>query len=259
MSSTTTTTTPSPAVAPTPSKAAAASAIVVNHHPIIILLVICALVWFLAGKVETAWSNHEARVFTAQNAQLAAQAQANNQQAVANAALAEKNAMIAAQYEAMVKQYQQDLASIQAATKKQQAIDKTLSPDDLATHWDALIKSASGVHPVTGGYQVNQDAAVATVQALDSIPGLDTEVANDEKLLAQQDGLTTGLNEQITGLQTQVTGLQTQNAEEIKTCQADINKQVSALKAQQHKKSLKYLLFGGAIVEGVRIYLTHSL
>ena len=63
-------------VTPVLPKAAAVSDIVVQHHPIIKLVVIAALigfsVWFLAGKIETAWANHETKVYDAKNAALAA-------------------------------------------------------------------------------------------------------------------------------------------------------------------------------------------
>lgn len=249
-------------VTPVLPKAAAVSDIVVQHHPIIKLVVIAALigfsVWFLAGKIETAWANHEAKVYDAKNAALAAQVTQNAALAATTAADAAKEAQLAAQYQALLQQTNVQIANLQAQLKKQQAADAAMTPSDLATHWNALIKSAAGVHPVLGGgYTVDQDAAVTTTQALDSIPELNAEIANDGNILAKSNTLIAGDEQEISDLDKQVTGLQAQNSDEVTTC----NAQVGALKASQavelHKAKKNWFIHGleaaGAIFIGAKL------
>lgn len=229
----------------TPTKAAAVSDIVVQHHPIIKLVIAAALIWFLAGKIETAWSAHEQRVFDAKNAALSAQVQQDATLAASSAADAAKEAQLAAQYQALLHQTTAQIASLQAQLKKQQAADAAMTPDALAAHWGALINSASGVHPVTGdGYAVSQDAAVATTQALDSIPTLNAQIESDSEVLSAQTGLLSADDKQIGDLNAQVKGLQTTNTEEITTCTA----QVAQVKADDavalHKSRKKWFIAG---------------
>ena len=237
-------------VTPVLPKAAAVSDIVVQHHPIIKLVVIAALigfsVWFLAGKIETAWANHEAKVYDAKNAALAAQVTQNAALAATTAADAAKEAQLAAQYQALLQQTNVQIANLQAQLRKQQAADATMTPDALAAHWGALINSASGVHPVTGGggYTVSQDAAVATTQALDSIPELNAEIANDGNILAKSNTLIAGDEQEISDLDKQVTGLQAQNSDEVTTCNAQVARVKSDDAIVLHKSRKKWFIAG---------------
>ena len=237
-----------PTVTPVLPKAAAVSDIVVQHHPIIKLVVIAALigfsVWFLAGKIETAWANHETKVYDAKNAALAAQVTQNAALAATTAVDAAKEAQLVAQYQTLLQQTTAQIASLQAQLKKQQAADATMTPDALAAHWGALINSASGVHPVTGGYQVTQDAAVATTQALDSIPTLNAQIESDSEVLSAQTGLLSADDKQIGDLDAQVKGLQTTNTEEIQTCTAQVAKVKADDAVALHKSRSRWFIAG---------------
>ncbi len=226
-------------------KTTAVSTLIQNHHPIIKLVIAAALIWFLAGKVETAWSNHETKVYDAKNAALAAQVTQNAALAATTAADAAKEAQLAAQYKAQVAASQAEIATLIAQTKQQQQADTTMSPDALAIHWNALINSAAGVHPVTGGgYTVSQDAAVATTQALDSIPELNAEIANDGNILAKSNTLIAGDEQEISDLDKQVTGLQAQNSDEVTTCNARVARVKSDDAIVLHKSRKKWFIAG---------------
>jgi len=230
------------------STATTISGIVLNHHPIIKLLIVALLLYVLSGKIETAWKNHETKVFDAQNATLQAQVQSNAQAAIIAQTQAQQNAQIAAQYKALVAQTQAEIATLQAQTKQQQQADTTLSPDQLTTHWENLIKTNDQIHPIpAGGYTVSQAAAVATAQELDSLSLLNSEVANDEKLLASQDGVVTGLNKEIVDLNTQVTGLQKQTALDVTTCNAQIV-QVKSDDAVKIHKARSHGFIAGVVI-----------
>lgn len=226
-------------------KTTAVSTLIQNHHPIIKLVIAATLIWFLAGKVETAWSNHETKVYDAKNAALAAQVTQNAALAATTTADAAKEAQLAAQYQALLQQTTAQIASLQAQLKKQQAADATMTPDALAAHWSALINSASGVHPVTGGgYAVSQDAAVATTQALDSIPTLNAQIESDSEVLSAQTGLLSADDKQIGDLNAQVKGLQTTNTEEIQTCNAQVAKVKADDAVALHKSRSKWFIAG---------------
>lgn len=247
------TATPAPTESTT-SKIVTASTVVATHHPIIKLLIAATLIWMLAGKAEKLWANHEQKVFDAKSAQLSSQVQQNAQQAAQSAALAQQNAALAEQYKALSAQLESQNATLSANLKKQQSVDATLPPTDLAAHWDDVIKQANAVHPIaSGGYQITQEAAVATVQALDALPAAEAEVANDEKLLATQQGLVTGLNNQIGSLNTQIIELQKTNEDEITVCQAEVNKVKANDAVALHKAKKKYFKLGFITGVGVSI------
>jgi uncharacterized protein HemX len=240
--------------ASTPSKAAAASTIVVQHHPIIKLAVVAILLYFLAGKAEVLWANHEQKVFDAKNAALQAQATQNAQLAEQAQAAATQSAALVAQYKDLLAQTNAQIAALRAQTKQQQQADATMPPDQLAAHWNTLIKNNNAVHPVTsGGYAVSQAGAVATTQGLDSIPEMEAEIDADQKLMVSENAVNAGLNTQITDLNSQVTGLQKQNADEVSTC----NSQIAAVKSEDEKKLHKARTHGfiGWVVAAGELFL----
>ena len=240
----TTTSAPKPIVT-IPTKAAAASAIIVQHHPIIKLIIIAVLIWGAIGQGEKLWSAHEQKMFDSKNAQLASQVQVNEAVAASNAALAQKNIELAAQYRTLLAASQKQIATLITQTKTQQATDATLSPDALANRWQTLINEADSVHPiVTGGYQVTQSGAVATAQALENIPTLNAEVANDGELLSAQTGLLKGDDDQIAGLNTQVKGLQAQTVLDVTTCNAQVYKVKADDAVALHKSRKKWFIAG---------------
>ena len=154
------------------------------------------------------------------------------------------DATLLAQYKAAVAESQAEIITLVNATKKQQQVDTTLSPDALASHWNDLIKSAEGVHPITSGYQVSQPAAVATVQALDSVPELNAELANDGNVLDKTNALLAGDDAEISDMNAQITGLQKQNDDEITTCRAQVAKTKADDSVALHKSRKKWFIAG---------------
>lgn len=226
-------------------KTTAVSTLIQNHHPIIKLVIIAVLIWFAISKAETMWSAHETKVYDAKNAALAAQVTQNAALAATTTADAAKEAQLVAQYQTLLHQTTAQIASLQAQLKKQQAADAAMTPGDLATHWNALIKSAAGVHPVLGGgYTVDQDAAVTTTQALDSIPELNAEIANDGNVLAKSNTLIAGDEQEISDLDKQVMGLQAQNSDEVTTCNAQVARVKSDDAIVLHKSRKKWFIAG---------------
>ena len=236
-----------PATPTTPSKATTAvttaSSVVATHHPLIMFIIVAVLAWGLAGKAEKLWAAHEQKVFDSKNAQLASQVQVNEAVAASNAALAQKNAELAAQYQTLLAASQKQIAALIAQTKQQQAVDATLAPDALAARWDTLLNEADQIHPISGGgYAISQTAALATTQALETIPTLNAQIESDGELLSAQTGLLKGDDDQIAGLNTQVKGLQAQTVLDVATCNAQVSKVKADDAVKLHKSRKKWFI-----------------
>jgi hypothetical protein len=62
--------------------------------------------------------------------------------------------------------------------RTQQAAVPQLTPDQLSVEWQKDIKNAGNIKPIVGGYQVDQAAAVASVQAIEAVPVLQQDIAD---------------------------------------------------------------------------------
>lgn len=234
---------------------------ITTHHPLIKLVIIVLLIWGVWGKATALWANHEQKVFDAKSATLQAQVDANAKQAATNADLAKQATALAANYQTLAAANQAEnvkLAQINAqlviSAQKQQAADKTLPPAGLAARWQSLapLPPASVTPNQDGSFGITGPGALATVQALENLQPLQselanvqTEKANDDKQLVAQAGVVTGLGAQIGGLQAQVTGLQSQNQKQVEVCTA----QVALVKAEARKSKRHW--FAAGYVAGV--------
>lgn len=72
------------------------------------------------------------------------------------------------------------IATRDAKLKMVQAQVPQLSPDQLSLEWQKSVKTGT-VKPETGGYLVDQPAAVATLQILEALPVLTQDVADLQK------------------------------------------------------------------------------
>jgi hypothetical protein len=62
--------------------------------------------------------------------------------------------------------------------RTQQAAVPQLTPDQLSVEWQKDIKNAGNIKPILGGYQVDQSAAVASVQAIEAVPVLQQDIVD---------------------------------------------------------------------------------
>lgn len=60
--------------------------------------------------------------------------------------------------------------------RTQQAQVPALTPDQLSVEWQKDIKNAGNIKPILGGYQVDQSAAVASLQAIEAVPVLQQDI-----------------------------------------------------------------------------------
>jgi len=232
-----------PTLAPAKHPLLQASEALVAHHPIIITGILALTLWGVVGKVQVAWAAHEANVFNSKNATLAAQVQTNAALAALSASDAQKVDQLVAQFNASKAETDQEIATLRSQLKKQQATDATLPPDQLAARWESLIKINDQVHPIpAGGYTITQAGAVATTQALENLSELETEIKDGQQTIGQEEGLQAGLQQEITDQKNQITGLNKQIGDDVAACTAEVNKQVAAVKADEHKSKRNWFL-----------------
>ena len=137
------------------------------HETLIITLILAVVIFFGYNKGISYLSSHDALVNSKAQVTLQAQIDANKQSA-------DTTAQVVLQYKDLVEKLIASNTQIVAAqqqraqaTQKQQAVDKTLPPSELAARWNTLLKMPSAVVPAIGGYTASQDVAVATVTQLD--------------------------------------------------------------------------------------------
>lgn len=133
------------------------------------------------------------------------------------------------------------IASRDAQLRTQQAKVPELTPDQLSLEWQKDIKNAGNIKPVLpSGYSVDQAAAVATVQALESEITLELDKADLQKSnanlqsqLANEDAiLVMERKSHLSDNQTNQAALAAKDAE------------IKDVKAQARKSKLKYLGIG---------------
>ena len=126
------------------------------------------------------------------------------------------------------------IAARDSQLQKTQASVPNLSPDQLSTEWMTRIKNAGQIKPAQSGYAVDQAAAVATVQALESVP-----VLEQDKYDLQQSN--TALSQQLTNESSKFDLEVKAHVSDQTACQADlkaVNAQLKSVKAQARKRNI---------------------
>ena len=202
-----------------------------SHERLLLVAVAGVVLWFGIGRVDSLIARHDNA--NLQQAQVVAQAQADK-----TAAIAEQVAQQSAQYASLAaKVQQQNDALMQAnvalstALAKQQHTDSTLPPSDLVARWNTLVPQA-GATVTPSGVALPAQGAVSTLQALESVPVLTTQVSNTQKELSNAQSLVTAEGQQVATLNTEVGSLRTQLGDNQAVCQA----QIAVVKAQARKR-----------------------
>lgn len=215
-----------------------------RHERLTLVLVLAVICLFITVKVRGYMDVHDARVNDKAQAVLQAQVEKN-------AALADSNARLAADYKdlatkvlAQNAQLDQAIASRDAATRKQQVVDQTLSPSDLAARWQAIAKlSAGSVSPsLNGAFAVTDAGARQTVQQLEDVPRLDADLKDKTQELVLSQSLLTAAEGRILGLNDQVAGLNLEIVDAGKACDA----RVKVVKDQARKSKGRWFAVGYA-------------
>ena len=238
----------------TPTELSKISTYLKTHEKLIIILLFLLTGIHFYSKIINAWAAHEQRVDIAGNAAAQTAVQVAQAQALTNAKEAADYAALAAQLAASNKALTAGQATRNAATQTQQTVDKTLAPSDLGNRWAALLHLAPGkvVYKASGAavdsnidaFLVAPDAAIVTTVALESIPSLEANLADETTITAN-------LQQQLTSLGTVNGGLNKQIADQAvaftaqaKACTDDKN----LLKAKARKS--KFHWFVGGVITG---------
>jgi len=191
------------------------------HERLVLAGIAAVLLWFAVGHVENIIARHDEANLN--QAKVVAQSQAEK-----TAAIAEQVAQQYAQYAALAaKVQQQNDALMQAnvalstALAKQQKTDAGLPPSELANRWAVLVPQAKPTVTATG-IAVDTPSAIATVQALEQVPVLTAQVANQSKELSNAQALVTAEGDQVKTLNTEVGSLNLQLADNQKVCDARV-------------------------------------
>jgi hypothetical protein len=225
------------------------------HHNLLIVAALILFGWHFSGRVLDYLSLHYSAQYQKDVATLQAQVASNMQLAAQNAAQAAQNAKDAADYKTLAQQLAASNAQLATheqattqATVAQQATDKALPPPALATRWTDL----AGLQPTDitltpAGFGITPTGAITTVQALETIPELKSNLAdetskdsNDTTQLAAAQALNTGLSSQTATSAKQITGLQAQITDAGKAC----DDKISIIKTNAAKSKRKWFVAG---------------
>jgi len=218
---------------------ATVSTYIKSHENLLIVALLGLSLWFGIGRYDKLTANHDEAVL--KQTQVVAQ-----QQAEKNSALAVQATQQAAQYAALASKVDaQNAALIQAnatlatALTAQQHKDAALPPTELVQRFNALVPTA-GASVTATGVALPEAGAVATVQALESMPVLQGELGNAQQALKGTQSLLTASQGNVTTLEAQVSGLNLS----LKDNQAVCNQQITVFKAEAKRSKRRWFVAG---------------
>ena len=210
-----------------------------KHERLILAAMAGVILWLSIGKIDTLIINHDASNLAQTKVVAAEQAEKNKE-------LATQVAEQAAQYKALAQQVEQQNAALEQANvqlaqalTKQQKTDAMLPPNALAQRWNTLVPTATAT-VTPSGIAVPQSGAVATVQELEKVPVLSSQLENERTQLGNTQNLLDASRTQVSTLTDQVSGLRLQAVDDAKVCKA----QVAEVKAQARKSKRTWFTIG---------------
>jgi hypothetical protein len=211
-----------------------------SHEKILGMVLITAVIFGSWSHIETIIQRHDASHEV--QAQIVATAQAQKNAAIAAQVAVDKQAFdalqakVTAQNAALV----QANTALTAALTKQQKTDAGLPLPDLANRWLTLVPEAKPTVTVDGGVFLGTSGAIATVQQLEQVPVLQTELTNEQTLVTNGNALTVAQTKQVTDLTAEVSGLKLKAVDDKNVCNADIK----VLKDAASKSKRRWFLVG---------------
>lgn len=135
-------------------------------------------------------------------------------------------------------------------------VDATLSAEQAASKISQQLSAAPGEITASGNdVTLDLPSARGVVSRLDELPVAQANLEDTQKKLTNETQIATDAQKAVMDAKDVIAAKDEQLVDADKACKA----QVANVKAQARKRNLKYMLLGGAIIEGIRIYLTHSL
>lgn len=190
-----------------------------DHERLLCVALIIIAGWFVSGKVENIIAQHDNKNLQAITLKANTDLAAANTAAASAAQEAQTAKAQAAQYKALAAQteardaaYQQQIITLTAALTAQQKKDDSLSDPALAQRWESLLSLAPSdvtVDPKSG-LDVTDSASHKTVDALEQVPVLKSELSISNGQLQDADKLVSASNAQVSTLNTEVGSLNTE-------------------------------------------------
>lgn len=214
----------------------AISTFLTAHKHLVLALVAAVVLLFIGSK----WIDHEENV-----AKLQADA-AHQALAVQESKNEELKALVTSQqqkYETLLSQVTaqnanllQQLATRQVVLQKQQSVNQTSTLPELSKRWAVLLKvNPDDFSTSDGKITVTDNIARSTVNSLEEVPVLKSNIEDQKKLTDNANTLLTGLQNVNTSLKDQVTGLNLQIVDQAKACTAD--KKVLEVEVKKAKRN----------------------
>lgn len=154
-----------------------------------------------------------------------------------------------AQNQQIIAQLATAITTRDAATRKQQQVDATLSASAAAERISQQTGAKAG-EVVANGDMIQLDLPITrqVVQQLDTIPALQGDLKDTQSQLTAETAVAGNLQSDLNGQKQLVGSLQAQNADQVKACAA----QVKDLKAQARKSKLKW--YSAGVVTGFLLH-----
>jgi hypothetical protein len=210
-----------------------------THERLLLALIGGVALWFAIGRVDTLIANHD-------NANLKQAQVVASQQAEKNQALAAQATEQAVQYQALAAKVDaenaalvQANATLSAALVKQQKTDATLPPTELVARLNTLVPQADATVTPTG-VALPEAGAIATVQQLEQVPVLNSELSNTKEQLENVDSLLKASTGQVATLTDEVSGLKLEAVDSAKVCTA----QIATVKAEARRSKRRWFVAG---------------
>src|SRR5271167_200534 len=220
-----------------------------DHEKLIIVVIAAIVIFFGYIKITNIIADHDAANLKAaqvvaqqqadQNAALAKQAQANAQQ------IADDKAQLQVLTDRLTAQNQQLVnanTALATALSRQQKTDASLPVPDLVNRWAQLAPGTNFTGAIGSGNNVTvtPSNALATVQQLEKVPVLTTELANETTEKNNDDQLLTANAKSIFDLNNQVAGATKLDTDH----QAQCVEQIKVVKDEARKSKRRWFIIG---------------
>src|SRR5271154_3237303 len=213
-----------------------------DHERLIIVAIVAIGLWFGYGKYAQIRLDHDNAVLAQAKVTADAQAKANQQleQQVSDdkAALQALTDKLSAQNQQLVNAN----TALATALSRQQKTDAALPVPDLVNRWAQLAPGTNFTGAIGSGNNVTvtPSNALATVQQLEKVPVLTTELANETTEKNNDDQLLTANAKSIFDLNNQVAGATKLDTDH----QAQCVEQIKVVKDEARKSKRKWFVIG---------------
>ena len=210
-----------------------------THERLIIVVLVLAVGGFILNKTLDIQSKMADNKVQVAQSQLAQQKQADQQLLqTAQSSLTTYQTTLAAK-DKQIDSLLSAISNRNQVLTTQQATDKTLPPSQIASRWTQLIDN-SGVQNTQSGFEVTDDAAIATTVQLEQVPILTANLNDEKSIVTDKQAELDNANKLISDGKDTVSGLQKQIVDEEKTSIV----QLKACQVGSRKGRLKWLGIG---------------